>query len=178
MAAMPKRRPVISRKRRTNAAPAGALADPLADLPECVCGVLRMTTRAVTQIYDDALRPAGLRVTQYGLLTRIERLQPVSAAALVGTLHADQTTLARALQVLEKDWLIRRAAHPDKRVKRIELTAAGRKRLAEARRLWLAAQTRMVELIGREDWRETRAKLGRLLEATAGSDRPAPGGGG
>jgi DNA-binding MarR family transcriptional regulator len=136
-----------------------------AEIPECVCGALRMATRAVTQIYDDAMRPCGLRVTQYGLLLRIRRLEPVSAAALEDALLADQTTLARALKVLEADGLIRRAPHPDKRIKRIELTAKGRKRLAQAHRLWAAAQSRMVGLIGAAAWDDTRRRLGRLLQA-------------
>jgi len=135
------------------------------DLPDCVCGTLRMVTRAVTQIYDDAMRPCGLRVTQYGLLSRIERRGPISAGQLVGSLIADQTTLARALKVLEKDGLIRRVPQADQRVKLIELTDKGRKRLAQARRLWSQAQARMVGLIGREQWRDVRARLGFVLGA-------------
>jgi len=141
------------------------------ELPDCVCGALRMATRAVTQVYDDAMRPAGLRVTQFGLLARIARLEPVSAAVLEGALHADQTTLARALKVLEKDGLIRRAPNPDKRVKRIELTAEGRKRLAQARRLWQEAQDRMVGLIGDGAWKDTHQRLEKLLGAVAGAER-------
>ena len=83
-------------------------------------------------------------------------------------MHADQTTLARALKVLENDGLIRRVPNPDKRVKRIALTAAGRKRLAHARRLWTEAQANMVGLIGDAAWKDTRRRLGRLMEAAAG----------
>jgi DNA-binding MarR family transcriptional regulator len=153
--------------RRIVTIPRPAQSPTRAEMPECVCGALRMATRAVTQVYDDAMRPSGLRVTQYGLMMRIERLQPVSAAALEGSLHADQTTLARALKVLENDGLIRRVPNPDKRVKRIALTAAGRKRLAHARRLWTEAQANMVGLIGDAAWKDTRRRLGKLLKATA-----------
>lgn len=134
-------------------------------MPDCVCGALRMATRAVTQLYDDAMRPSGLRVTQYSLLSRIERLQPISASALESSLYFDQTTLARALKVLEKDGLIRRASNPDKRVKKIELTTLGRKRLAHARTLWAEAQKRLVGLIGQDAWRGTHEGLGRVLQA-------------
>lgn len=135
------------------------------DLPDCVCGALRMATRAVTQLYDDAMRPSGLRVTQYSVLSRIARLQPISAAALESSLYADQTTLARGLKVLEKDGLIRRVPNPDKRMKKIELTALGLKRLAHARKLWAEAQKRLVGLIGQDAWRDTHAGLGRVLDA-------------
>ena len=143
------------------------------ELPHCVCGALRTVTRAVTQIYDDAMRPAGLRITQYSLLVRIARLGPVSAAALVGALHADQTTLARALKLLEKDRLVRRAPQPDRRVKRIELTPQGRRKLAEARVLWDQAQRRAVGLIGQADWSDLRGRLGLLLAAVARESRAA-----
>lgn len=163
---MPRR---VNRGIVTPARPVQSAVPP--ELPDCVCGALRMATRAVTQVYDDAMRPSGLRVTQYGMLSRIARLQPVSAAALEGALHADQTTLARALKVLEKDGLIRRAPHPDKRVKRIELTAEGQRRLARARKLWAAAQDRMVGLIGDGAWKDTHRRLGRLVDAVAGRCR-------
>ena len=143
------------------------------ELPQCVCGALRTVTRAVTQIYDDAMRPAGLRVTQYGLLMRIDRLGPVSAAALVGALHADQTTLARALKLLEKSGLVHRAPHADQRAKPIELTAQGRRKLARARKLWLGAQQRMVGLMGERDWLDMRVRLGDLLGVAAKESRAA-----
>lgn len=98
-------------------------------LPDCVCGALRTVTRAVTRLYDDAMRPAGLRITQFSLLSRISRLQPVSAARLVESLHADQTTLARALKLLEGEGLMRRAAQADRRLKRIQLTGVGERKL-------------------------------------------------
>lgn len=148
-------------QKRYQARPPGAV------MPECVCAALRMATRAVTQIYDDAMRPSGLRVTQYSLLARIARLQPVNAATLEDEMYADQTTLARALKVLEKDGLIRRVPNPDKRVKQIELTQAGRKRLVDARELWAAAQADIVGLIGDAAWKDTRTRLVRLLDAVA-----------
>jgi len=134
-------------------------------LSHCVCGALRTVTRALTQLYDDALRPSGLRITQYGLLSRIRRLQPVSAAHLVDALRADQTTLARALKLLEGEGLVRRAPQADRRVKRIELTEAGARRLAEAHRLWALTQRRVVALAGEREWNDLRARLGRLLAA-------------
>ena len=153
--------------RRSSHAKKPVEADPTFDMPDCVCGALRMATRAVTQLYDDAMRPSGLRVTQYSLLSRIERLQPISASALESSLYFDQTTLARALKVLEKDGLIRRAPNPDRRVKKIELTPLGLKRVAQARTLWRAAQDRMVGKIGKGMWKDTRDGLNRMMDAVA-----------
>lgn len=160
--------------RRISHAKKRAEAAPELEMPECICGALRMATRAITQLYDEAMRPSGLRVTQYSMLTRIARLQPVNAAVLESSLYADQTTLARALKVLEKDGLIRRVANPDKRIKRIELTALGRKRVDHARKLWVEAQGRMVGQIGKDTWRGTRDGLLRLVGAVAATAPEAP----
>ena len=42
-------------------------------LSPCVRSTLRMVSRAVTQLYDDILRPSGLRVTQFSILVTIVR---------------------------------------------------------------------------------------------------------
>src|SRR5437016_14005353 len=47
-------------------------------LSPCVCNTLRMVTRVVTQVYDDCLRPSGLRVTQFSILAAIARLGEAS----------------------------------------------------------------------------------------------------
>lgn len=42
---------------------------------ECACFNLRKAARAVTQLYDDALRPAGVLATQLPLLAATGRLE-------------------------------------------------------------------------------------------------------
>ena len=66
-------------------------------LSPCVCNTLRMVTRVVTQLYDDCLRPSGLRVTQFSILAAIARLGEASLKQLEGELAIDQTTLTRSL---------------------------------------------------------------------------------
>src|SRR5262249_28329777 len=98
-------------------------------LSPCVCSTLRMVSRAVTQLYDDILRPSGLRVTQFSILGAIARLGEANLRQLEHTLAIDQTTLTRSLKLLERDRAIERAPHPDGRVKAIKLTSKGRKAL-------------------------------------------------
>src|SRR2546421_9516708 len=47
-------------------------------LSPCVCNTLRMVSRVVTQLYDDCLRPSGLRVTQFSILATVARLGEAS----------------------------------------------------------------------------------------------------
>ena len=66
-------------------------------LSPCVCNTLRMVSRVVTQLYDDCLRPSGLRVTQFSILAAVARLGEASLKQLEDELAIDQTTLTRSL---------------------------------------------------------------------------------
>src|SRR5712691_12554421 len=113
-----------------------------ARLSPCVCSTLHMVSRAVTQLYDDILRPSGLRVTQFSILGAIARLGAANLRQLEHTLAIDQTTLTRSLNLLERDRVIKRVPHPDGRIKAMTLTSKGRKLLRPARPLWRPPQTR------------------------------------
>src|SRR5206468_11223295 len=91
-------------------------------LSPCVCSTLRMVSRAVTQLYDDILRPSGLRVTQFSILTTIARMGEANLRQLEHALAIDQTTLTRSLGLLERDGMIERVPHHDGRVKAMRLT--------------------------------------------------------
>ena len=82
-------------------------------LSPCVCNTLRMVSRVVTQLYDDCLRPSGLRVTQFSILAAAARLGEASLKQLGDELANDQTTLTRSLTLLECDGVLERASHPD-----------------------------------------------------------------
>src|SRR5256885_9922802 len=91
----------------------------------CVCNTLRMVTRVVTQLYDDVLRPSGLRVTQFSILLTIARLGEANLKALQDRLAIDQTTLTRSLALLERAGVLERGSHPDGRIKAMRLTSTG-----------------------------------------------------
>src|SRR5258705_3235300 len=105
----------------------------------CVCSTLRMVSRAVTQLYDDILRPSGLRVTQFSVLATIARRGEANLRQLEHMLGIDQTTLTRSLDVLERDGVLERASHPDARIRAMKLTSKGRRALEAARPLWARA---------------------------------------
>src|SRR5882724_8837246 len=81
-------------------------------LSPCVCSTLRMVSRAVTQLYDDILRPSGLRVTQFSILATIARRGEANLRHLERALAIDQTTLTRSLKLLERNGAIDRVPHP------------------------------------------------------------------
>jgi len=121
-----------------------------------------MVTRVVTQLYDDCLRPSGLRVTQFSILAAIARLGEASLKQLEDELAIDQTTLTRSLSLLERDGVIDRASHPDGRVKAMRLTAKGRRALEVARPMWAQAQGKVLRTLGTKAWADAQGRLARL----------------
>jgi DNA-binding MarR family transcriptional regulator len=114
----------------------------------CACFNIRKATRAVTQFYDDALRPSGLRTTQFTLLVLLQGHGPTSINALADAAGTDRTTLTRNLAILEERRLVRIRAGEDARVRIVELTAAGDEAAAAALPLWRKAQARVATKLG------------------------------
>jgi len=140
-------------------------------LSPCVCSTLRMVTRAVTQLYDDVLRPSGLRVTQFSMLATLARLGEANLRQLGDTLAIDQTTLTRSLTLLERDGVIERVPHPDGRIKAMRPTAKGRRVLAVARPLWAQAQGLVLHELGTKPWADAKRRLAHLLDVAVESRR-------
>ena len=140
----------------------------------CVCNTLRMVTRAVTQLYDDRLRASGLRVTQYSVLAAITRAGEANLTHLEERLAIEQSTLTRSLKLLERDGLIERAPHPDRRIKALRLTAKGRRAVAIARPLWARAQEQVVRELGTSAWADAQRRLRHLLHVAVARRRSTP----
>src|SRR4029450_6951650 len=134
-----------------------------ARLSPCVCSTLRMVSRAVTQLYDDILRPSGLRVTQFSILATIARRGEANLRRLGHGLAIDQTPLTRRVNLMERDRVIERVPNPDGRVKAMRLTGNGKRLLAGARPLWAQAQDRALRELGPPAWADAQRRLARLL---------------
>src|SRR5215470_3413176 len=140
-------------------------------LSPCVCSTLRMVSRAVTQLYDDILRPSGLRVTQFSILATIAHSGEANLRELEAALAIDQTTLTRSLNLLERDRLIERVPNPDGRVKAMRLTQKGRRVLGVARPLWAHAQDKVLRGLGTTAWDDAQRRLSRLLHVVVEKKR-------
>lgn len=130
---------------------------------ECVMLRVRMTARAITKHYEDALRPSGLKGPQFTLLVSLSADPGLSASDLSERLGIDRTTLVRNLELLERNGLIKTAV--DGRAHRKTLTKAGEAALERALPLWREAQDAVVGKLGEPAWAETRRKLRALREA-------------
>ena len=137
--------------------------------PECTCFNLRKAARAVTQYYDGALKPSGLRATQFTLLAAIYNAGPITIKRLAERLIMDRTTLTRNLRPLEKQGLIESASGEDRRTRAVTLTDRGREVLAQALPLWERAQEEVVGKLGHERWRDLLEHLSATVALTGGN---------
>ena len=126
----------------------------------CTCAVLRRTARRVTQAYDRALRPAGIKLTQYSVLANVLRDGGLSITELAERLAMDRTTLTRNLRPMERAGWIEIGPGPDRRRRAVRITAPGRKVFEAAFPLWQAAERDFRRGLGRD----TAAELRRLLD--------------
>ncbi|MBI3566171.1 MAG: MarR family transcriptional regulator [Elusimicrobia bacterium] len=135
--------------------------------PDCVCLLMRMNARAISQIYDDAMRPAGVRITQFSFLRAIAKLGPVTFQRLSDVLALDQTTLPRSLRLLEKDGFIKIEEGEDRRERLASLTSKGRSALEAAMPLWSKAQGRIRSKFDPERLNQMRTELMEMRRAAA-----------
>ncbi len=132
----------------------------------CACFNLRKAARRVTQLFDEALRPAGLRATQFTLLTAIHLGGPVSIQELAERLVMERTTLTRNLRILERRELVQIASGTDRRVHEVSLTTAGTQLLARAYPYWQTAQEQVARSVGAERYQQLLSDLRPVIEAS------------
>jgi DNA-binding MarR family transcriptional regulator len=126
----------------------------------CNGTAIRRAMRRVSQIYDEALAPCGLRSTQKSVLDSIARAGRPTMGELAASLVLDRSALAHNIKPLEREGLVEVvAAEHDKRTRLVALTEAGRAKLAQSVPLWEKAQHRFERVFGEEKAREFRATL-------------------
>lgn len=127
--------------------------DVLPDLP-CLCASLRRASRALTQLYEEALRPLGLRGSQFTILQVLSLAGEVSQGELGQMLAMDSTTLTRTLGIMSRHGWIARRPGKDHRVALIRLSSAGKTQLARALPHWEKVQARVKKTLGAGHWDE------------------------
>ena len=132
-------------------------------LATCACLQLRKATRVVTQLYDEALRPLGLRSTQLPILVTLAAHGGVSVPDLADSLVLDRTTLIRNLRPLQRRGLIEVGREEGRRTYRAALTTAGREAAAASVPLWAEAQTRVTDELGSRESLDLGRALSRLV---------------
>jgi DNA-binding MarR family transcriptional regulator len=116
----------------------------------CMCASFRRASRALTQLYEEALRPAGLRGTQFTVLQTLSLAGEVTQGELGQILAMDSTTLTRTLNIMGRHGWIAKRRGDDRREWRMRLSKAGEAQLKQALPYWEKAQTQLQRHLGKE----------------------------
>jgi DNA-binding MarR family transcriptional regulator len=135
----------------------------------CLCTGLRQAAHAMTEIYDEALAPSGLKITMFRVIRRLSEAGEPTISELADIIGLDRSSLGRNLKVLERAKLVTFAGSTDERCKVVQLTSKGRKALETALPLWRGVQKRMKSALGAE--RDAVFRVLSTVETEMRSDR-------
>ena len=117
----------------------------------CACFNVRKAARAVTQLYDNILKPTELRGTQFTVLVALSIRGNIGISQLADALVMERTTLTRNLKPLEKKGLVTVAEGSDRRTRAVKITPKGLKKIKEVTPYWEQAQEVISEGLGGND---------------------------
>jgi DNA-binding MarR family transcriptional regulator len=117
---------------------------------ECIAMRVRRLNRVVTKIYDDSLRPLGLRTAQQTILVAISLMNTPTPTDIERRLSLDKSTVSRNVERMQRRGWLEFVPREDGRSHYLKLTANGAKLLRESRVLWHIAQKRVASLLGKE----------------------------
>ena len=116
----------------------------------CIAARVRLLSRMVTNIYDSALSPFGVKLNQMNILVVVYLAGEISHETLCKRLKMEKSTASRNIDRLKRrGWL---AAVPVKgeRKKYLKVTRAGEVLMEKVHNAWEEAQVKATELLGKE----------------------------
>jgi DNA-binding MarR family transcriptional regulator len=127
---------------------------------DCIAVRVRLLNRVITNLFDDALRPLGLKVSQLNILVVAAKLGLARPGVVCDLLHLDASTLSRNVERMEAKGWLEVVPDEDGRAQPFRLTAAGRELLGRTVPAWRQAQGKAAAVLG-------QAGVGLLHEAAA-----------
>ena len=135
----------------------------------CIAGRLRLLNRVITNLYDDALRPFGVRLSQGNVLAVTAKLGVARPAQVCEFLEMDPSTLSRTVDRMVANGWLEIVPEEDGRSQPFRLTAEGRRLMERVLPAWERAQAEARKLLGDGGLRLLDAAVGRVKSAHAGA---------
>lgn len=131
--------------------------------PACLGFTARLLSRVISRVYDDSFAEAGLKVSQFSLLSAIANQEDTRPAELAKSLAMDESTLSRNVaRMCARGWLHLEPGNDDRRSHQITVTEKGMALLRKSYPAWQKAQTQVAERIGPEGIRALKSIVKRL----------------
>jgi DNA-binding MarR family transcriptional regulator len=137
---------------------------------DCICGNLRMASRALTSVYDSHLKPCGLTVNQMAVLWCVLSREPAAMSEIAHTVVMDKTTVSRNMATLARRSLVKSQVGGDARQRLVSSTAKGRRTFVAALPAWEAAQAQIGAMMGKTNFSRL-AKQTRNIAGLIAADR-------
>ncbi len=134
----------------------------------CIAGRLRLLNRVVTALYDEALRPFGVKLSQGGVLAVTAKLGVARPAEVCDLLEMDTSTLSRTVERMVQNGWLEILSDEDGRSHPFRLTDQGRRLMEEAIPAWEKAQARARKLLGEDGLRLLDSAIQRVKSAQDG----------
>lgn len=140
------------------------------EVASCACFHVRRAARSVTQDFDRALAPTGLKATQYTVLCALAGpwASPPPIATLAEQLLVEPSALSRNVAGLAQRGLVRLVPGADRRERGVSLTPEGRRVFRDGFPLWKQAQDALRERLGGRAFDEALGVLRTLTGPTSG----------
>lgn len=123
----------------------------LPNLP-CLCANFRRASRALTQLYETAIRPLGIRATQLTILQVLTRAGDLPQGKLGEILAMDSTSLTRTLAIMKRHGWIACRRGEDRRERWVCLAPGGKSQLRRVEPAWEKVQAHLRSQLGDRDW--------------------------
>ncbi len=137
----------------------------------CLAGRTRLINREITAIFEAALRPLKLRVSQLNVLVMIANRGPITAGVIGRFLHIEKSTMSRNVERLAARGWIRTQAADDNRAQLLSLTARGRRIVEQALPYWEEAQRQVTKRLGTQNV-EAIVRIASVVTAGASEAEP------
>jgi DNA-binding MarR family transcriptional regulator len=128
----------------------------------CIAGRMRLVNRVITGLYDNALRPLGLKASQFNILIVAGKLGLARPAKVCATLRLDASTLSRNVERMRTQGWVEVVPSEDARTQAFRLTAQGKRLLERAAPAWKEAQKEAEQLLGEDGMALLRKLAGKL----------------
>ena len=115
---------------------------------ECIAVRIRLLNRTVTHIFDEALRPLGVKVSQLNVLMVVAKHAPISAGEVARRLNMEKSTLSRNVERMRTHGWLKESVGDPGRKQVLGLAAPGRKLIEKSLPFWKQAQAQTEAVLG------------------------------
>lgn len=132
------------------------------EIDTCICIDVRNAANQLTRLYDEAIREAGISITQFSLIHSILTLKEPTLNRLSEATQLDRSTLGRNVRVLENVGLVSINPGIDARTRVIGVTRKGKNAFKKAAPLWINIQADMQAKLGTSQLLQMKQSLSAL----------------